>query len=42
MTHTNRAYYIKRLEVIDELLSEFRSNTSLWSVKKQIEEILKD
>lgn len=29
MTHTNRAYYIKRLEVTDELLSEFRSNTSL-------------
>jgi hypothetical protein len=42
MTHTNRAYYIKRLEVVKELLNEFRSNTSLWSVKKQIEEILKD
>lgn len=42
MTHTDRAYYIKKLEVVNELLGEFRSNTSLWSVKKQIEEILKD
>lgn len=29
MTHTDRAYYIKRLEVVKELLNEFRSNTSL-------------
>lgn len=29
-----------KLEVLDELIAEFRENTSLWSVKKQTLEIL--
>lgn len=31
-----------KLEVLDELIAEFRENTSLWSVKKQTLEILND
>lgn len=42
MSPIDRAYYANKLEVVNDLLDEFRSNTSLWSVKKQIEEILKD
>lgn len=32
----------QKLEVLDELIAEFRENASLWSVKKQTLEILND
>lgn len=32
----------QKLEVLDELIAEFRENASLWSVKKQALEILND
>lgn len=32
--------YKEKLDMVNILISEFRSNASLWSVKKQIEGIL--
>lgn len=42
MREIDKLNYRHKLEIIDELIEEFRDNSSLWSVKKQIKEILKD
>lgn len=42
MKEIDKLNYRHKLEMVEELISEFRDNASLWSVKKQIKTILHD